>query len=210
MQDRAEHNNVGAATEVIYDKSLSFQNQSDRGSLWELPACRPYRRSAKARGLAGGSETSAWSTVPRSGKKPRPSILPDGGGEPATQPGESSGAIATVSIHIMQTPRHQNTSTQHDEIASIAAGLWEQAGRPAGRDLEFWLNAERRVLAAQQAKANSPESSPSAPKAASARAMGPVNGPSGATPSRITATNREHGPNGGNNRRAARSTQTFT
>ena len=32
------------------------------------------------------------------------------------------------------------------EIASVAHRLWSQAGKPAGRDLEFWMKAESRVV----------------------------------------------------------------
>jgi len=34
------------------------------------------------------------------------------------------------------------TPTQ-EQIARHARELWERAGRPEGRDVEFWLNAER-------------------------------------------------------------------
>ena len=29
-----------------------------------------------------------------------------------------------------------------EEIAAKAYAIWEQEGRPAGRDMEFWLRAE--------------------------------------------------------------------
>jgi hypothetical protein len=32
-----------------------------------------------------------------------------------------------------------------EAIRARARGLWEQRGRPAGRDLEFWLQAEREL-----------------------------------------------------------------
>ncbi len=32
--------------------------------------------------------------------------------------------------------------TNHSEIANRAYRLWESAGRPHGRDLEFWVQAE--------------------------------------------------------------------
>jgi hypothetical protein len=35
------------------------------------------------------------------------------------------------------------SSSRRSQIAARAYQLWEQAGRPAGRDLEFWLQAER-------------------------------------------------------------------
>jgi hypothetical protein len=34
------------------------------------------------------------------------------------------------------------TDPEHDQIAARAYQLWEERGRPAGRDLEFWLEAE--------------------------------------------------------------------
>ncbi|MCK1719914.1 DUF2934 domain-containing protein [Bradyrhizobium sp. 141] len=32
----------------------------------------------------------------------------------------------------------------HEEIRRRAFGLWQEAGRPEGRDLEFWLRAEQK------------------------------------------------------------------
>jgi hypothetical protein len=32
-----------------------------------------------------------------------------------------------------------------DEIRARARQLWQEAGRPAGRDLDFWLQAEREL-----------------------------------------------------------------
>ncbi|MEI6784719.1 MAG: DUF2934 domain-containing protein [Verrucomicrobiota bacterium] len=37
---------------------------------------------------------------------------------------------------------------QNNEVASRAHLLWEQAGRPQGRDLEFWIQAEAEVCLA--------------------------------------------------------------
>jgi hypothetical protein len=33
----------------------------------------------------------------------------------------------------------------HEAIAARAHALWEQAGRPNGRDLEFWVQAEQQL-----------------------------------------------------------------
>ena len=38
-------------------------------------------------------------------------------------------------------------------IACLAFQLWEKAGRPERRDLEFWLAAEKQLLAPQNPKA---------------------------------------------------------
>ena len=39
----------------------------------------------------------------------------------------------------------------NNEIASRAYLLWEQAGRPDGRDLEFWVQAEAEIHALGEA-----------------------------------------------------------
>ena len=40
-----------------------------------------------------------------------------------------------------------------DGIACLAFQLWEKAGCPEGRDLEFWLEAETHLLATQRPEA---------------------------------------------------------
>jgi hypothetical protein len=37
-------------------------------------------------------------------------------------------------------------TARNNGIAALAQQLWEQAGRPDGRDLEFWLQAEASIL----------------------------------------------------------------
>jgi hypothetical protein len=34
---------------------------------------------------------------------------------------------------------------KHEEIAALARSIWEQNGRPDGRDLENWLLAESQI-----------------------------------------------------------------
>ena len=38
-----------------------------------------------------------------------------------------------------------------DRVRDLAYTLWEQQGRPAGRDLELWLQAERQLSEARPA-----------------------------------------------------------
>ncbi|MGO9203259.1 MAG: DUF2934 domain-containing protein [Limisphaerales bacterium] len=38
----------------------------------------------------------------------------------------------------------------HNKISCLAFQLWEKAGSPEGRDLEFWLAAETQLLAPQR------------------------------------------------------------
>jgi hypothetical protein len=51
------------------------------------------------------------------------------------------------------------------QIGAVAYKLWESAGHPAGRDLEFWLNAEKQLRAAPKA-ASSTRVAPPAPAVA--------------------------------------------
>jgi hypothetical protein len=44
--------------------------------------------------------------------------------------------------------RARGDSFQEDAIRSRARELWKQHGRPAGRDEEFWLQAEQEILRA--------------------------------------------------------------
>ncbi|MGY0575953.1 DUF2934 domain-containing protein [Bradyrhizobium sp. RDM12] len=39
------------------------------------------------------------------------------------------------------------SSSRRAQITARAYQLWEQAGRPSRRDLEFWLEAERQISA---------------------------------------------------------------
>ncbi len=48
----------------------------------------------------------------------------------------------------LSRPAPADTSRQsfHDEIAKRARRLWEEYGKPAGRDEMIWLEAERELL----------------------------------------------------------------
>jgi hypothetical protein len=43
---------------------------------------------------------------------------------------------------------HSKT-VNHSEIAVVAYHMWEAAGQPASRDLQFWLDAEAQLAAAK-------------------------------------------------------------
>jgi len=60
----------------------------------------------------------------------------------------------------MQNKIEQSVRVEESEIGAVAYQLWEQAGHPAGRDLQFWLDAESHLRAVA--------------KAASARPVAPV------------------------------------
>jgi hypothetical protein len=49
----------------------------------------------------------------------------------------------------MFVPMNQNcvsgVAANRDRISCLAFQFWEEAGRPEGRDLEFWLGAETHI-----------------------------------------------------------------
>jgi hypothetical protein len=45
-------------------------------------------------------------------------------------------------------PQDIRTQALHEEIAARARELWERYGRPPGRDVAIWLEAERQLLGA--------------------------------------------------------------
>jgi hypothetical protein len=56
--------------------------------------------------------------------------------------------IQTKTKPNMQNPTQPHLSSNPEQIAFAAYSLWEQAGRPEGRDLEFWFQAERHLAPA--------------------------------------------------------------
>ena len=57
---------------------------------------------------------------------------------------------------IMQNPTERSVTVTEPEIGVVAYRLWEQAGHPAGRDLQFWLDAESQLRAAAKAASATP------------------------------------------------------
>ena len=69
--------------------------------------------------------------------------------KPATIPARSAAARKTAA----KTPTSSMTPPREitgERIASRAYSLWEQQGRPHGRDLELWLQAESQLKQASQ------------------------------------------------------------
>ncbi len=77
--------------------------------------------------------------------------------------------------------------TKHNEISYRAFLLWEKAGRPVGRDQEFWFAAEQEVSARQTQPAT-----PTAKGPESAPQAGLHNRVRGLTP-RLSTTGRRNG-----------------
>jgi len=53
----------------------------------------------------------------------------------------------TIEFEQFMNNIEKSVSANESNISRIAYKLWESAGRPAGRDLEFWLAAETQVRA---------------------------------------------------------------
>lgn len=67
------------------------------------------------------------------------------------------------------------------KITPLARELWEMAGRPAGRDQEFWYEAERRLKASSAQENKEPlgqQVKESLPPPVSRAAAHPLKGPS--------------------------------
>ena len=53
----------------------------------------------------------------------------------------------------MNTNMEKSVAANEASVSRLAYQLWENAGRPAGRDLEFWLTAEAQVRTASTPRA---------------------------------------------------------
>jgi Protein of unknown function (DUF2934) len=56
--------------------------------------------------------------------------------------------LVSVNEMIMNNTNEHAVSIKESEIGVVAYQMWEKAGHPAGRDLQFWLDAERQLRAA--------------------------------------------------------------
>ena len=59
----------------------------------------------------------------------------------------------------MKIAKSENTRIDINRVKTLAYQMWEQAGSPAGRDLEFWLAAEAGMLEEQSGKETAKASS---------------------------------------------------
>lgn len=79
----------------------------------------------------------------------------------------------------MSTTLEIPRTLRHDVIAHLAHQLWEEQGRPAGRDLEFWLAAEARLRARERI-------APVKPQEGDVQGGGPLSSPPAAnSPARL-------------------------
>ncbi len=62
----------------------------------------------------------------------------------------------------MKTTMENKGKVSHDEIAQRAKQIWELEGRQSGRDIEYWLRAERELVASRNRGSNE-RSNPATP-----------------------------------------------
>ena len=67
----------------------------------------------------------------------------------------------------MNTNIEKSVKKDEASVSRLAYQLWEDAGRPAGRDLEFWVAAEAKLAAVTTPSVTAPVQQ-AAPKQASA------------------------------------------
>jgi hypothetical protein len=60
----------------------------------------------------------------------------------------------------MKTHRGHLPPASFEQISRTAYELWQQAGYPQGRDLEFWLAAEQKLTRGQRSELTSGDTTP--------------------------------------------------
>lgn len=108
-----------------------------------------------ARKRAGGTSNSAVSSTPGGLKSPVVvEARPAAPAKPTTTPGSTPGAVTGAVTGATTTKTSGTTATlanapkarpTHDMIAKRAYEIWIAKGRPTGKDLENWQQAEREL-----------------------------------------------------------------
>ena len=65
-------------------------------------------------------------------------------------PPKASGTVTAHPGFPLRTIDHARRPTMSDQVEQLARTLWEKAGKPEGRDEEFWLAAEKLCAADEQ------------------------------------------------------------
>jgi hypothetical protein len=56
----------------------------------------------------------------------------------------------------MKKKAENDVQVRHEDIAELAKKIWESEDRQVGRDLEYWLRAERELLSGRNCGSNAP------------------------------------------------------
>ncbi len=131
----------GAAAEIL---RIGTGNTHDRNNS-NLSCVRPFFRILNQKNqLKNYMKPTTRPKTAKTGKvaaRPQAAIIP-------AQPRTGPATIAPASSSPASRVSHPIATEA--SIASRAYSLWEQAGRPHGRDLEYWLLAESQVKQTSQ------------------------------------------------------------
>ena len=64
--------------------------------------------------------------------------------------------LVNVNERNMQNTIEHSVRVEESEIGAVAYQMWEEAGHPAGRDFQFWLDAEAHLRAVAKAASATP------------------------------------------------------
>jgi len=84
-------------------------------------------------------------------------------------PSQSDQATVLKNKRAMQNGTEPMPTFGHDDIAKAAWNIWQQEGRPEGRDQEHWLKAEQQLLMARNGRSGPPLNPVAAPKVSTLR-----------------------------------------
>lgn len=82
-----------------------------------------------------------------------PTVLDDGEIDLHESTSATQSSAIFFPIQMSQPIPTEATALLRDDIAQIAREIWTESGKPDGRDLAIWLEAERRLNSAQNAVA---------------------------------------------------------
>jgi hypothetical protein len=74
----------------------------------------------------------------------------------------------------MKTNSDNQPYADHEEIAKLARQIWEREGRQSGRDMHYWLQAERQVLAGGNRADNPPRQTSAAGSSRAGASIKPI------------------------------------
>jgi len=98
----------------------------------------------------------------------------------------------------MQTSIRQNTPPSEEQVACVACGLWEKAGRNSGWDLEFWFEAEQQIARAYRPRLFATTPDEQRPKASPSTSAAPAPATTSPAFERKSRSQIENGDRSGN------------
>jgi CRP-like cAMP-binding protein len=60
--------------------------------------------------------------------------------------GETLHVMRAAARRLLRMEAFGASTSRHEMIETVAYAKWQEAGRPSGCDVEFWLDAERELI----------------------------------------------------------------